>query len=94
MVELVRIKDKFQVTIPVQVRRALNMQAGEYLQVVTCADGVLYRKVSTASSVPVSNPTDTQRKLSIVDFLRQQHANRSREEIDHEIQQQRDSWTL
>lgn len=89
MVELVLIKDKFQVTIPVQVRRALNMQAGEYLQVVTCIDGVLYRKLEQATAPP----TPAKPKLSIVAFLRQQHASRSREEIDREIDQQRDTWT-
>lgn len=41
--ELVRVKDKFQLTIPRDIRMAAAFLAGDYLEISTVAEGILMR---------------------------------------------------
>ena len=43
MPDLVRVKEKFQVTIPLTVRRRLAVNEGDYLEVIASDDGILLR---------------------------------------------------
>jgi AbrB family looped-hinge helix DNA binding protein len=83
--ELVRVKDKFQVTIPVEVRTAVAIREGDYLEVSAVPDGVLFRPrrvVSPGQSV-----------RTILDFLREAHGpGRSKAEIDAQLDAQRSEW--
>lgn len=40
MAELVGVKDNFQVTIPLHVRSAASIRAGDYLEVSAVAEGI------------------------------------------------------
>lgn len=38
---LVKIKDKFQVTIPASIRRDIDIDIGDFLEAEVCEDGIL-----------------------------------------------------
>jgi AbrB family looped-hinge helix DNA binding protein len=88
MADLVRIKDKFQLTIPVALRRQLAVQEGDYLEASVTQDGILFRPqtlVSTGAMVP--------RKPSLLDFLKEPRPyKRTRQQIDAALKADRDSW--
>lgn len=85
MSELVRVKERFQVTIPVNVRSAASIQTGDYLEVSAVAEGILLRPkrmVSADRSV-----------RTIVDFLRENHGpGRTKARIDADLGTQRNEW--
>jgi|YelNatPaOPRAMG01_1025707.scaffolds.fasta_scaffold496632_1 AbrB family looped-hinge helix DNA binding protein len=85
MGELVRVKERYQVTIPAKLREEINLQAGDYLDASICRDGILLRPkhiVDTVKKTP-----------SILDFLHQSHGvSRSRNDIDESLAAERDSW--
>lgn len=43
---LVKIEDRFQITLPPEVRRALNVAIGDYLEVEIVNGGVLLKPVA------------------------------------------------
>ena len=85
MAELVRVKDKFQVTIPLEVRSAAAIRTGDYLEVSAVAEGILLRPkrvVSTRKS-----------KGTILDFLKKSRSvSRTKADIDRQINALRDEW--
>ena len=43
---LVRVKDKYQVTIPAKIRKELGLKVGDYLEVESQGDAIILRPVS------------------------------------------------
>lgn len=85
MAELVRVKDKFQVTIPAQVRAVISIQTGDYLEASAFQGGILLRPKR------VSDPQKA--SLTILDFLRRKPGvARTQSEIDAALNAQRDAW--
>ena len=85
MAEIVRVKDKFQVTIPVDVRAAISIQTGDYLEASVYEGGILLLPKR------VSDPKGT--TSSILDFLRKKRAvARTKSDIDAALDSQRDAW--
>jgi AbrB family looped-hinge helix DNA binding protein len=85
MAQIVRVKDKFQVTIPVDVRLAISIQTGDYLEASIYEGGVLLRPKRISDSRGAS-PT-------ILDFLRKKRiVKRTKSEIDATLKAQRDAW--
>lgn len=85
MAELVRVKDKFQVTIPVQVREAAAIQAGDYLEVTAVPDGILLRPQRLVAAKRSAR--------TILDFLADAHGpGRNKAEIDSDLDAQRNEW--
>lgn len=83
MANLVRVKDKFQITIPVAMRQAVSVQAGDYLEISAVDGGILLRPQHASSAV----------KPSILDFLNETRAQtRSRAQIDHQVSIDRAQW--
>ena len=88
MAELVRVKDKFQVTIPVAVREAAAIRAGDYLEVSVVPEGVLLRPQRL-----VSTATTPRSVRTILDYLAETRpVSRSKEDIDRDLNAQRDQW--
>ena len=85
MSELVRVKDKFQVTIPRDIRMAAAIEAGDYLEISAVAEGILMRpRRVVAKGKPVR---------TILDYLRESRGvERSKADIDAVLNQQRDEW--
>ena len=85
MAELVRVKDKFQVTIPVEVRASISIQTGDYLEASVYEGGILLRPKR------ISDPKGA--TSSILDFLRKKRtAARTKSDIDAALNAQRDAW--
>ncbi len=40
---LVTVKSKFQVTIPAKLRKSINLQEGDLMEVIRVDDGILFR---------------------------------------------------
>lgn len=87
MAELVRLREKFQITIPVDLRRQLALHEGDYLEVSLDGDGIVLRPQG------VANATGKQAR-SILDFLSDPvpGGGRTRTEIDAALNADRDSW--
>jgi AbrB family looped-hinge helix DNA binding protein len=86
MAELVRVKDKFQVTIPVALRRQLAVQEGDYLEATVGQDGIVFRPQKLVNA-------STARKLTLLDFLKESRpSERSRDDIDATLKADRDTW--
>lgn len=86
MTELVRVKEKFQVTIPASLRKAAALELGDYLEASRWGDGILLRPVSASRAAP-------RRRTGIMAFLNEQRAApRSRAEIDAQVQEDRGDW--
>ena len=85
MAELVRVKDKFQVTIPLQVRSAVAIRTGDYLEASVVPEGILLRpRRVIAPPQPVR---------TLLQFLKASHgAARTKAEIDAALDAQRDQW--
>lgn len=85
MADLVRVKEKFQITIPVALRKSIEVRTGDYLEASAFEDGILFRPkrmVDAAKSKP-----------GILAFLKEVRSNtRSREDIDAEIANDRAAW--
>ena len=85
MAELVRVKDKFQVTIPSELRATISIQTGDYLEASVFQGGILFRP-RRMSDPPGTSPT-------ILDFLRKSHTvERTKSDIDAALKTQRDAW--
>lgn len=85
MGDLVRVKDKFQVTIPARLRELVSVRTGDYLEASICQDGILLR--------PKRLVDTPKRKPSILAFLHESRtATRTREEIDAALSADRASW--
>ena len=85
MAELVRVKDKFQVTIPAEVRAVISIQTGDYLEASAFEGGILLRP-KRVSDRQEASPT-------ILDFLRRKPSvTRKKSDIDAELKMQRDAW--
>jgi bifunctional DNA-binding transcriptional regulator/antitoxin component of YhaV-PrlF toxin-antitoxin module len=85
MANLIRVKDKFQITIPVALRTATALQLGDYLEATQFEDGILFRPKRMAVSAAA--------KPGIVDFLNETRAlARTRQDIDSGVAQERGSW--
>ncbi len=85
MGDLVRIKDKYQVTLPARLREQIHLRAGDYLEASIHEDGILLR--------PRRWVDTPKRRPSILAFLHESRAaTRSREEIDATLAADRVSW--
>ncbi len=86
MPELVRIKDKFQVTLPASVRRTIALHTGDYLEVRAVNGEIVLRPAKMAQR-------QTQPRPSLAAFLNERrHVARSRDDIDHSLSADRDAW--
>lgn len=86
MADLVRIREKFQVTIPVELRRRLAVREGDYLEATIAGDGIVFRPQSLVNA-------SAKRPTTILDFLSEPVAGgRTREEINAVLNADRDSW--
>ena len=85
MSNLVRVKEKYQVTIPAQLRELVPLHTGDYLEASIYQDGILLR--------PMRWVDTPKRKPSILEFLHESRsATRTREEIDVALSADRASW--
>ena len=85
MGNLVRVKDKYQVTIPAQLREIIPLHTGDYLEASVYQDGILLR--------PKHLVDTPKHKPGILDFLHESRtATRTREEIDVALSADRASW--
>lgn len=85
MTILVRVKDKFQVTLPLRVREATAIRTGDYLEVSVVPEGILLR--SRHAGAP-ARPART-----ILDFLGEFHgSSRTKAEVDAGLDAQREGW--
>lgn len=92
MGDLVRIKEKYQVTIPAKLRELVPLHTGDYLEASVYQDGILLRptRVQVALRAEMDTPKG---KPSILDFLHETRtATRTREEIDATLAADRASW--
>ena len=85
MGDLVRIKEKYQVTIPARLREIISVHTGDYLEASVYQGGILFRP---------KHVIDTPKhKTSILEFLHESRAvTRTREEIDATLSADRTSW--
>jgi AbrB family looped-hinge helix DNA binding protein len=85
MGNLVRVREKYQVTIPAQLRELVPLHTGDYLEASVYQDGILLR--------PKHLVDTPKRKPSILEFLHESRtATRTREEIDGALSADRASW--
>ena len=85
MADLVRVKEKFQITIPASLRKSMEVRAGDYLEASAFGDGILFRPKHLVD-VPKGKP-------GIVAFLNEARSNtRTRKNIDAEIASDRATW--
>jgi AbrB family looped-hinge helix DNA binding protein len=85
MSNLVRVKEKYQVTIPARLREMVPLHTGDYLEASIYQDGILLR--------PMRLVDTPKRKPSILEFLHESRsATRTREEIDVALSADRASW--
>lgn len=85
MGNLVRVKEKYQVTIPAQLRELVPLHTGDYLEASVYLGGILLR--------PKRLVNTPKRKPSILEFLHESRTvTRSREEIDTALSADRASW--
>ena len=85
MPDLVRVKEKFQVTIPLAVRRRFAVNEGDYLEAIASEDGILLRPQRLVHA--------TASRPSLLDFLAEPRPHsRSREAIDEALAEDRGSW--
>jgi AbrB family looped-hinge helix DNA binding protein len=86
MVELVRVRKNFQLTIPSALRRHLGLRLGDYLEASATADGILFRRQHP-------RPAGMGGSMTLLDFLREpRHHTRTRAEIEAALSADRDSW--
>ena len=86
MTSLIRVKDKFQITIPVALRTATALQLGDYLEATQFEDGIFFRPKRMTDGAVLAKP-------GIMDFLQEARAlTRTRQDIDSGVAQERGSW--
>ncbi len=85
MGELVRVKEKYQVTLPAALRKAVALETGDYLEASQWGDGILLR--------PAAPGKTARPRPGIVAFLNEQRgAGRTREDIDAQVVEERAAW--
>lgn len=85
MANLVRVKEKFQVTIPVSLRSQLSVREGDYLEATVMDDCIVLRPRQMSDSAA--------KKPGLLDFLMEpRSATRSRDEIDMALAADRATW--
>jgi AbrB family looped-hinge helix DNA binding protein len=85
MSDLIRVKDKFQVTLLASIRQQLAVHEGDYLEVSVLDDGIVFRPQQTARRAS--------KGPSLTRFLNEHRSTtRSREDIDTTLASDRDSW--
>lgn len=86
MANLVRVKDKFQITLPVGARRQSEVREGDYLEVsVTDEGGFLLRPQQVLEA--------GKRQETMLAFLhRSRGLTRPRKDIDQGLEDERASW--
>ncbi len=86
MATLIRVKDKFQITIPLALRTATALQLGDYLEATQFEDGILLRPQRLAGGA-------TSKRNGTVDFLGETRTlSRTRQDIDAIVADDRASW--
>ncbi len=40
---IVKVKQNYQITVPVEIRKQLNLQVGDYIEAMLTEDGILYK---------------------------------------------------
>lgn len=84
MADLVRLREKFQITIPAGLRQQLALREGDYLEVSLDGNGIVLRPQSSARS---------RNERTILDFLSDPvSGGRSREDIEAGLNLDRDTW--
>ena len=85
MSELVRVKEKYQVTLPAALRKAAALETGDYLEASQWGDGILLWPASAGKAA--------RRRTGIVAFLNERRgAGRTREDIDAQVAEERAAW--
>ncbi len=85
MANLVRVKDKFQLTIPLALRRQFALSEGDYLEASVLDNSIVLRPTKRIDAAPKTQ--------TLVDFLREPRDNpRPRAEIDASLAADRDAW--
>lgn len=85
MGNLVRVKEKYQVTIPAKLREIVPLHTGDYLEASVYQDGILLRPKRV-----IDTP---KHKPGILDFLHETRTTtRTRKEIDATLAADRASW--
>lgn len=89
MTDLVRVKDKYQVTLPVALREQLAVKEGDYLEVTVRDDGLLLRPQRLTPSATAAH----KRATKLLAFLRQTPTKtRTRKSIDATLLADRATW--
>lgn len=85
MANLVRVKEKFQLTIPLALRRQFALSEGDYLEATVLDNSIVLRPTKRMEAMPKAQ--------TLVDFLREpRDRQRSRAEIDASLAADRDAW--
>jgi AbrB family looped-hinge helix DNA binding protein len=86
MADLVRVKEKFQITIPVALRRQFAVHEGDYLEASLTPDGIVFRQQKLVK-------TATPRAPTILDFIQErQPKGRTRKAIEAALSADRNAW--
>jgi AbrB family looped-hinge helix DNA binding protein len=73
---LVRVKGKYQVTIPKEVRRKLGLRVGDYLEVEVQGSTILFRPIALV---------DFEKLQAVLEKLREKRVALSEEEVEREV---------
>jgi AbrB family looped-hinge helix DNA binding protein len=73
---LVRVKGKYQVTIPKEVRRKLGLRVGDYLEVEVQGSTILFRPIALV---------DFEKLQAVLEKLGEKRAALSEEEVEREV---------
>lgn len=89
----VRVKQKFQVTIPTQVRNALNLQEGDLLEVEAKHGAIVLHPRSVGARRGTSSE-DKQARFDrmMASFGAGKGLFRSAKDVDELIRRERESW--
>jgi AbrB family looped-hinge helix DNA binding protein len=87
MADLVRVREKFQVTLPVGLRQQFAVREGDYLEAAVTAEGLVLRPQRLVSTI-------AGKSVSILDFLKEPRSfpARTRQDIETTLAADRDSW--
>ena len=77
---LVRVKGKYQVTIPKEVRRKLGLRVGDYLEVEVQGSAIVLKPKAL-----VDKDEAFERLRSVLKMLREKRAALSEEEVEREV---------
>jgi len=79
---LVRVKGKYQVTIPKEVRRELGLRVGDYLEVEVQGSAILLKPKALLDKDEV-----LEKLRALLEKLREKRAALSEEEVEREVLQ-------